>query len=162
MTGEQLKEILERHGRWLRGEPQGVRADLWGADLRDADLRDADLTGADLTNADLTGADLPEGIPVVEDLDRKILAAVTDGVGSLVMREWHTCETTHCRAGWAIVLAGPEGMVLEERFGPAVAGALIYAASRPGRPVPDFYTTNYEAMASIREDAGVGWTARRS
>lgn len=62
MDKEQLKEILESHGKWLRGEG-GKRADLsmanlYGADLCGADLRKADLRGANLYGADLCRADL--------------------------------------------------------------------------------------------------------
>ena len=58
-----IKLILEKHAKWIRGEDGGERADLCGADLRnadlcDADLRDADLRGADLRDADLYYADL--------------------------------------------------------------------------------------------------------
>ncbi|BEU87427.1 hypothetical protein TAMA11512_21690 [Selenomonas sp. TAMA-11512] len=58
MNKEKLKEIIKSHGRWLKGESDGQRADLRGADLRDADLCDADLRGADLRDADLCDADL--------------------------------------------------------------------------------------------------------
>jgi hypothetical protein len=34
-----------------------------------------------------------------------------------------------------------------------VAEALIYAASRPGIPIPDFFANNKAAMDSIRADA---------
>ncbi|WP_087303609.1 pentapeptide repeat-containing protein, partial [Anaerotruncus colihominis] len=53
-----IKDILDKHAAWLRGEPEGVKADLTGANLTGADLTGANLTGADLTGADLTGADL--------------------------------------------------------------------------------------------------------
>ena len=33
-----LKEVLEKHKKWLNNEPGGERADLYGADLRGADL----------------------------------------------------------------------------------------------------------------------------
>ena len=39
-------------------------------------------------------------IPVVSDLDKKMLEAVESG--SFDMSTWH-CGTTHCRAGWAVV-----------------------------------------------------------
>ena len=58
MTAEQIKEILEKHSKWLNGEEGGERADLQWAKLREADLRDADLQGAVLQRADLQGADL--------------------------------------------------------------------------------------------------------
>ena len=53
-----LKEILEKHKKWLRGDDGGERADLSGADLSGADLSGADLSWADLSGADLSGADL--------------------------------------------------------------------------------------------------------
>ncbi len=65
------------------------------------------------------------------------------------MRDWHTCGTAHCRAGWAITLAGEAGKALEDRVGPATAGTLIYAKSRPDKPIPNFYANDEEAMADI-------------
>jgi hypothetical protein len=58
LTQEKLAEIIESHGKWLRGEEGGSRADLHGADLHGADLHGADLHGAILCGADLCGADL--------------------------------------------------------------------------------------------------------
>ena len=58
MTKTEIKEILEKHQKWLVGEPDGERANLRGADLRGADLYGADLYGADLYGADLRGANL--------------------------------------------------------------------------------------------------------
>ena len=52
MRPDELKEVVEKHGRWLRGEVGGVRANLTGANLTGADL-----TGANLTWANLTGAE---------------------------------------------------------------------------------------------------------
>lgn len=166
------------------GDAAPVRADLSGADLlgaslRRADLRDADLLGANLTGAilrraDLSGADLTDtnlsgvdlsgadlrgakGLPtkaIVPDIDAAILAAIEADGCALEMSEWHTCETAHCRAGWAIHLAGRPGAALEARFGANVAGALIYAASRPDMPVPDWFVDDAEALADLRRCAG--------
>jgi hypothetical protein len=126
---------------------------LTGAVLRRAVLRRADLTGAVLRGAVLRGADLTGAVlppaPIVPKIDVAIAAAIDAG-GSLNMRDWHTCGTTHCRAGWAITLAGEAGAQLESKIGPAAAGALIYAASRPGKPVPNFYASNSDAMDDIR------------
>ena len=55
---EELEKIIEKHGKFLRGEEGGERADLVGAILVGADLTGADLTGANLTGADMTGARL--------------------------------------------------------------------------------------------------------
>ena len=68
-----IKLILEKHAKWIRGEDGGERADLCGADLcyanlyganlrganlRGANLYDANLRGANLCDADLCGANL--------------------------------------------------------------------------------------------------------
>jgi len=66
------------------------------------------------------------------------------------MAGWHSCNTTHCRAGWAITLC-PHGKVVEGLVGPSVAGALIYAASYPKMKIPDFYCSHEEALADIEE-----------
>ena len=58
MNANEMKEILEKHRKWLMEEPDGARANLRGADLRGANLRGADLYGADLYGADLYGANL--------------------------------------------------------------------------------------------------------
>ena len=43
MTATELKEILEKHKKWLNDEDGGERANLRYADLRGADLLGADL-----------------------------------------------------------------------------------------------------------------------
>ena len=58
MDNEKLKEILERHRKWLNDEDGGERADLYGANLRGANLREANLREANLYGADLYGANL--------------------------------------------------------------------------------------------------------
>ncbi len=64
-TEIELKKVIEDHGKWVRGESKGLRADLDGADLTGANLTGAylfkaDLRFADLTEANLTGADLTQ------------------------------------------------------------------------------------------------------
>ncbi len=176
-----LKAICAAHTKWRRGEACGTRAVLTradltgavltgadltravltGADLTDAvltgaDLTRADLTGAvltdaDLTRADLTGADLTEDVPVIDAINTKILAAVEAG-GKLRMDKWHTCRTTHCMAGWAVVIAGESGTKLEEKVGPHVAGLLIFrASSKLG--IPNFFAEDDKAMADLRARA---------
>jgi uncharacterized protein YjbI with pentapeptide repeats len=134
-----------------------IAADLTDADLTDADLTDADLSHANLTRANLTRANLSDAntpfVPPVEDLDGKILAAIKKG-GTLKMDNWHICETTHCRAGWAITIS-PVGRTLESIFGSSVAGALIYSASYPKMKVPDFHATNEAAMDDIKARAAL-------
>jgi hypothetical protein len=138
-------------------------ADLAGADLRGASLAGADLHGANLTSANLANVDLsranllgviglPEA-PVVAGLNGKI------DVSSLNMPNWHSsCGTVHCRAAWAVHLAGEAGYELERRLGTSAAGALITIASCPslkGR-VPDWHASNKGAAAEIRALAAIG------
>ena len=53
-----IKLILEKHAKWIRGEDGGERADLCGADLCYANLYGANLRGANLRGANLRGANL--------------------------------------------------------------------------------------------------------
>jgi len=136
-----------------------IGANLSGANLSDANLRGADLSGADLSGANLSdanlrganlsGANLPP-IPIVEQLDAKILAAIEAG-GELKMENWHTCETTHCRYGWAITLAGEAGRVLEVQMGPLTAGALIYWKS--AGYIPAYTGAEDAVLEDIRQHA---------
>ena len=148
------------------------RASLNRASLNGASLNDASLDGAYLANAKgLPYEPRPDSVvpysrpptdqtarieryrmrhpevPVVLDLDRKILEAIESG-GKLEMASWHTCETTHCRAGWAIHLAGEAGRELEKKLGSQRAGGLIYKVST-GR-LPHFFASNERALADIK------------
>jgi len=58
MTPEKIREILTLHGKWLRSESDGVKADLSGADLSGSNLSGSNLKWADLKWADLKWADL--------------------------------------------------------------------------------------------------------
>ena len=90
-------------------------------------------------------------VPVIPDIDARILSVIDSGQGKLNMGSWHSCETTHCRAGWAITLGGEAGAALERQYGPERAGAMIYTAST-GR-VPHFYATDANALEDIRRCA---------
>jgi hypothetical protein len=67
------------------------------------------------------------------------------------MRDLHTCENTHCRAGWVTTLAGPEGKKLEDFLGWEVAAMVIYVESgyleiNPAR----FFDGNEIALADMK------------
>ncbi|HET9864078.1 MAG TPA: pentapeptide repeat-containing protein [Steroidobacteraceae bacterium] len=154
-----------------------ARAYLAGADLAGAYLAGAYLAGADLADARNVPAgvstDQPESgeqklsrqdryarraarfrernpdVPVIADIDERILGIVERGEGKLKMDAWHTCATTHCMAGWAVTLAGDAGKKLEEQHGPQRAGRMIYTASI-GR-TPHFFATNERAIEAMRE-----------
>ena len=57
MDKKELKEILEKHLKWLQNEAGGERADLRGSNLRGSDLSNCDLRGSDLSNSDLRYCD---------------------------------------------------------------------------------------------------------
>lgn len=59
-------------------------------------------------------------IPVIENIHQKVLEAVSRP-NALNMDQWHSCETTHCRDGWVIHLAGAKGYELEKRTSPVFA-----------------------------------------
>ena len=154
---------------------------LAGAYLAGANLTGADLAGANLAGArnvpagagtaapaepyerKPTAERLAErarkfrernpDVPVVEALDAKILSVIESGNGKLEMNAWHKCKTTHCRAGWAITLAGEAGKRLEDLHGPQYAGTMIYRAST-GR-VPHFFASDERALEDIREQAAI-------
>ncbi len=158
-----------------------TRADLTDADLTDANLTGANLARARNPPSGTEQKDPPEpykrattdeeraarrakraaeyrerrpDVPVIERLDARILEIVESGKGLLRMSDWHhgdVCGTTHCRAGWAIHLAGEKGAELERQHGPAVAGGMIYRAST-GR-IPHFYATDEAALEDIRRCA---------
>ena len=160
------KTTLRLHKLWLKGDKDGVRADLSraylenanlegadlrgsnlrGANLEDANLEDANLegaylrgaylAGADLRGADLSGTNLEFTHLINADLKgAKIDYQIQDGLlqqiakiilenpKSLEMGSWHTCETTHCLAGWACYL-NPVAKELEETHGVEIAGLL--------------------------------------
>jgi hypothetical protein len=111
-----------------RGESLS-EADLSEADLSGADLSGANLSGADLSEADLRGANLSGAktdfeIATPEQAAPRIIAVAKAALepNALKMAYWHTCETTHCIAGWAIHLAGEEGKALADKFNPHIAG----------------------------------------
>ena len=159
LSGAVLRDAVLR-GAVLRG------AVLRDADLRDADLSDAVLRGADLSDAvlrgavlrdaDLSGAVLRDAdwIPRIANIHQAVYAAASKP-NALDMESWHAggnyCGTTHCRAGWVVVLAGEGGRVLEGCYGTPAAAALIYQASDPAlERVPDFYCGNGAALEDMK------------
>ena len=70
------------------------------------------------------------------------------------MSQWHTCGTTHCRAGWITTLAGEAGLALEDQTSTEFAAMLIYKASSDIRVPPTrFYDTNEASLIDIKRCA---------
>jgi len=91
-------------------------------------------------------------IPKIENINARVLEAVS-APKALDMGNWHTCNTTHCRGGWVVHLAGEAGYALERFHDTELAAQLIYRESgspiNPGR----FYDSNDDAMADIKRMA---------
>ena len=111
------------------------------------------LSAADLSSADLsaaTGKPGLAGVPKIENIHQVVYQAASQP-DALDMGGWHTCETTHCRAGWVVHLAGAAGKAMEFCIGTAAAAALIYLKSDPKlEKVPDFYALNSDALEDMR------------
>jgi len=70
------------------------------------------------------------------------------------MKDWHTCNTTHCRAGWVTFLAGKEGEELEDATSTSFAAMQIYKKSSSIHvPLPKFFDNNEDAMKDIKRCA---------
>jgi hypothetical protein len=130
------------------------------------------LKAADANEGNLNGSErnlIGVQIPIVPNLDRSILSILEEERGALNMSSWHgtsrqnmtraygwrtdnyRCGTTHCRAGWAIALAGSAGFALEDKFGSWTAGCLIYWKS--AGHIPDFFESEKKAIEDIRQRA---------
>ena len=135
--------ILEVEGDTLR-DADLSDANLSDANLRDANLRDADLSGANLSDANLRDAVIDIPFTPDPDLLHKVAAAALQDANGytphLKMDKWHTCETTHCIAGWAIHLH-PEGKVIEHFTSPYLAARLLLGEEA----AKHFFDSNTEA-----------------
>jgi hypothetical protein len=70
------------------------------------------------------------------------------------MSTWHTCDTTHCRAGWVVHLAGKKGYELENKTSTVFAALQIYNKSSEIKVSPPrFYENNEIALADIKKCA---------
>ena len=94
-------------------------------------------------------------IPVIENIHQKILEAVTQEGCTLDMSTWHRCETTHCRAGWVVTLAGEAGKKLESQTTTLFAAQQIYKASGYAISPCRFFDSDEAAMADMGKLAGV-------
>ena len=70
------------------------------------------------------------------------------------MGKWHSCNTTHCRAGTVVDLAGEAGYALEAKTSTLFAAMQIYAASSEIKVSPArFFDRNEVAMEDMRRCA---------
>ncbi len=92
----------------------------------------------------------PMVIPVIEDIHRKIYEAASAPC-ALEMGEVHRCETTHCRAGWTVHLAGEAGYALEKQTSWLFAAQQIYKASGYDISPVRFYDSNADALTDMKK-----------
>jgi len=91
--------------------------------------------------------------PKIENIHQKVYDAASQD-GALDMADWHTCDTTHCRAGWAVALAGEDGAKLESKTSTLFAAMMIYKASSDIAVPPSmFYVSNEEALEDMKRCA---------
>ena len=88
-------------------------------------------------------------LPKIEGIHNKIYEAVI-APNALDMTDWHTCKTTHCRAGWVVHLAGKEGYELEEATDTCFAAMQIYKASGYQINPCRFFDSNKDALADMK------------
>jgi hypothetical protein len=88
--------------------------------------------------------------PVIENIHQKVYEAAS-APKALDMTDWHTCDTTHCRAGWAVHLAGEAGAKLERQTSTLFAAMQIYKASSKIEVSPvRFYESNEVALEDMK------------
>ena len=92
-------------------------------------------------------------VPIIENIHQKVFEAASKP-DALRMEAWHTCETTHCRAGWVVTLAGEAGKKLEQKTSTLFAAMQIYKASSLIRVMPPrFFDPNNAALEDMRRCA---------
>jgi hypothetical protein len=171
LSGAELSEVNLRGGN-LSGanlsEAVLCQTYLSGANLSEANLCGANLGGTHLSETNLSGTDLSEADLSEVNLGRVELREAKTGFeiaspdqaapriievakaalepGALNMDIWHTSETTHSIAGWAIYLAGEKGKALADRFDPYIAGLSLLGPEA----ALHFYDTDENATAWLK------------
>ena len=85
ISEQELKAILDKHNKYLKGEEGGERANLRYANLRYANLRSANLSYADLSYADLSYANLRSANLSYADLSYANLRSANLSYANLVL-----------------------------------------------------------------------------
>lgn len=88
-------------------------------------------------------------VPVIPDIHKVIYKAVSNP-GALRMATWHICDTTHCRAGWVVTLAGEAGKELERKTSTLFAAQHIYHKSGYDISPVRFFDSDVDAMADMK------------
>ncbi len=164
ITQEEADAIVDWHEEYLNGDTDCALADfsdtdLSGIDLSNAFLNRADFSGADLRLANLencslgfaimSGALLPDEVPFVDDIDSRVLHLMLTGHRSPYKNK---PPSRSGYAEWVVYLGGvKKGYALAGKVGVFTAAQLIYAKSRPERPVPVFYSDFDDVISYLKE-----------
>ena len=106
ISAEELKDILDKHKKWLNDKEGGERADLRYANLRYADLSNANLSNANLRYADLSNADLSNADLYNANLDEKEKIRK----GMLLKEDFHAYKK--CQENLIVELVIPKGSIV--------------------------------------------------
>ena len=91
--------------------------------------------------------------PKIENIHQKIYEAVNKP-NALDMSKWHTCDTTHCRAGHVVHLAWEAGYALEKLTSTLFAAMQIYNISSDISVSPvRFFEDNATALEDMKRCA---------
>lgn len=143
---ERLPEILAQHAAWLRGEPEGTRANLSRANLSRANFSWADLSGADLSRANLSMANLSRANLSMADLSEADLSMANLSEANLSRANLSGAAGLLDAAGW-----------LAEHLEQDAAGILAYKAlPSPQRRMPEHWRIEPGAMLTeiVNPDRG--------
>lgn len=92
-------------------------------------------------------------VPLVQNIHQSVFNAASAET-ALDMNNCHVCETTHCRAGWVVHLAGKAGYELEKLTSTVFAAMAIYNKSSDIKvPLHMFYVDNDESLADMKRCA---------
>jgi hypothetical protein len=110
----------------------------------------------------------PVKVPVIPNLATLILEQVQREPQRFDMGSWHCkvgddefedvphpdeykkCGTSHCVAGWAIVIAGKEGIELEKQCYTDDAAQLLFQHSILAEDFPSFYESRVNALSDLK------------
>ena len=134
------KELIKRkiagdnpsREEWVENANANANADAI-ANARETVIYIIDLLGEQLEN--------------IENIDNKVLSILEKEENELNMSAWHTCDTTHCRAGWEITIH-PQGKELEKYFGSWMAGTIVHNKSHDN--FVDYFASEDEVMEELR------------
>ncbi len=102
MSGASISGYLDMSGASIEGDVYMNRASIED----EIYMNRATINGSlDMSEATIYGIRITEPTPEEAALIELIKAEISKP-GALDMSRWHTCDTTHCLAGWAQVLSG--------------------------------------------------------